>query len=144
MFRILVVCVGNICRSPMAVALLQRELAGRDVHIESAGLAAMVGHPIDPQAAAELRTHGLSLDAHIASQISADRIQRADLILAMERRHIAALLAMQPKARKKISLMGKWHGDVEVADPYGRKPEAFAAAYDALETAASSWKARIK
>lgn len=143
MFSILVVCVGNICRSPMALALLKRELAGRDVAIGSAGLAAMVGHPIHPEAATVLQAHGLSLEGHVASQINEEMIRRADLILAMERRHVAALLALQPKARKKVALIAKWEGDVEIADPYGRKPEAFVAAFDALATAARSWKSRI-
>ena len=59
--RILIVCVGNICRSPMAEVLLRKHLGGGDeVTVESAGLAALVGHPIDPLAQAVLADHGLS------------------------------------------------------------------------------------
>ena len=143
MFRILVVCVGNICRSPMAVALLRRELTGKDVSIESAGLASMAGDPIHPAAAKALDMHGLSMHAHVAAQVDPGRIERADMILAMEKRHVSAILAMYPEARKKTFLFGKWEGDAEVADPYGRGDEAFSVALDTMRAAARSWKDRI-
>lgn len=144
MFRILVVCVGNICRSPMAVALLRQELTGKDVTIESAGLASMAGDPIHPAAAKALDMHGLSMHTHVATQVDEGRVKRADMILAMEKRHVAALLAMYPEARKKTFLLGKWESDAEVADPYGRSDEAFAVALEAIRTAARSWKDRIE
>ena len=60
--RILIVCVGNICRSPMAEVMLREYLGGEDsvIAVESAGLAALTGNPIDPLAERVLADHGLS------------------------------------------------------------------------------------
>jgi protein-tyrosine phosphatase len=144
MFRILVVCVGNVCRSPMAVALLRQRLAGCEVTVESAGLAAPVGRPIHPLAETVLAMHGLSLRQHVASQIQHARVAEADLVLAMEPRHVAALQAMEPKARKKTFLLGKWHDNAAIRDPNGKDLAAFERAYVQIESYSDAWLARIQ
>lgn len=137
------VCVGNICRSPMAVALLRRQFAGRDITIESSGLAAMSGHPVDAMAEVVLARHSLSMDAHVARQIKQQHLLSADLVLGMEQRHMAALRALEPRARSKMALLGKWQDDAEVADPYGRDLAFFERTFMTIETLAGDWTQRL-
>jgi protein-tyrosine phosphatase len=72
--RILVVCIGNICRSPMAESLLAQRLSGRspDIWVGSAGLAALVGRPADPIAQTLMQERGLAISDHRARQITHD------------------------------------------------------------------------
>src|SRR4051794_10532300 len=96
--RVLIVCVGNICRSPTAELLLRHRLKRDGMTIESAGLAALAGNPIDPMAGAVLAEHGITDCAHVARQISPDMINAADIVLAMDRRHMSAIHAQVPHA----------------------------------------------
>ena len=115
--KILVVCVGNICRSPAAEAKL-RQLAPASVQIASAGIQALVDHPADPQAQEEARKDGLDLSAHRARQLTDAMCQAHDLILVMEERHIESVCQISPSARGKVMLLGRWSNQQEVADPY--------------------------
>ncbi len=142
--RILIVCRGNICRSPMAEIVLREKLKGNGaVRIESAGLAAMVGHPIDPSAARVLEAHGLDGSAHVAQQIDIARIRDAHLVLAMERRHLVALRTMAPWTRSKTFLLGEWNGSSEIPDPYGRSDDMFEGVYSMISSALDGWLDRM-
>lgn len=137
--HVLIVCAGNICRSPMAEIVLRHQLHGRAITVESAGLLAMEGSPIDPLAASVLSAHGLMERAHIARQINPAIIDAADLVLAMEKRHLSALHALSPSMRDKSFLLGKWQGNAEIQDPYGRQRCAFECAYQSIEEALMRW-----
>ncbi|MCL1634898.1 low molecular weight phosphotyrosine protein phosphatase [Luteimonas sp. SX5] len=139
----LIVCVGNICRSPMAEALLRHRLAGRDFAVGSAGLAALRGNPIDPLAEQVLAAHGLSAKAHIARQIEQALIDRADIVLTMEKRHMAALRALSPQSSGKIFLLRRWRDGADIPDPYGRKLDEFERAYDMIHSAMDDWISRV-
>jgi len=142
--RILIVCKGNICRSPMAEIALRGKLEGNGaVRIESAGLAAMVGHPIDPSAARILAMRGLDGSAHVARQIDIAQIRDAHLVLAMERRQLVALQAMAPRTRSKTFLLGEWNGQSEIPDPYGRSDDMFEGVFSMIESALDGWLDRI-
>ncbi|QNO38089.1 low molecular weight phosphatase family protein [Protaetiibacter sp. SSC-01] len=103
-FRVLFVCTGNICRSPQAERLLVAELARRGLgdatEVSSAGVAALVGNPMDPQAAAHTIGHGGNPGDHSARQVDASMIDAADLVLTMERTHRAAVVRMVPRASR--------------------------------------------
>lgn len=94
MTRITTVCLGNICRSPIAAAVLAAELADLDVEVDSLGTGGWhVGEGADPRALAALQRAGYDLD-HVARQASADVLADSDLVLAMDADNLADLRAM--------------------------------------------------
>jgi len=145
MFKsILVVCVGNICRSPTGEALLKAKLAGRGIQVSSAGLGALVGKPLDATAAEVLTTLGHSLPEHQARQLTAEMLREADLILAMEQKHLQSIHAMAPEARGKTFLFGKWSDNREVPDPYRQQRPAFEHVLKLLDESADAWLPYLK
>jgi protein-tyrosine phosphatase len=130
--RVLVVCVGNICRSPMAEALLQSRLASRGVLVESAGIGALVGHPADPTAVELMKERGLDITPHRARQLSSDDGTLFDLIIAMEDRHVRAIERLAPESRGRVQLLGRF-GKFEVPDPYRKPRDEFERALALIE-----------
>lgn len=141
--RILIVCVGNICRSPTAEVLLRHGLPGEGFEVKSAGLAAVFGNPMDPMAAALLAEHGLTGEGHVAHRVNRPLVEGADIVLAMENRHILALSSLAPAARRKIHLLGKWQGNLEIPDPYGRDRFAYERAYQMIDDSIKHWRVRV-
>ena len=146
MFKnILVVCVGNICRSPTAEYLLKKQLAakGRDVNVASAGLGALVGKPAHEKAAELANTLSVDMSPHVARQITEDMIKKHDLILVMERKHIKAVEAITPVARGKVHLLGRWHQNIEIPDPYKRGDAAFEHALSLIKLTVNDWAQKL-
>lgn len=83
--------------------------------------------------------HDLSLENHCARQISARLCREYDLILTMEKRHIAALCDIAPEMRGKVMLFGHWDSEREIPDPYRKSRDAFEAVYTLLERSARQW-----
>ena len=142
--HILVVCVGNICRSPMAEALLRRELRGQsEFTVESAGLGALVGHPASEHSVDLMAEMGEDITMHRARQIHPDMVRDADLVLVMETGHKRAIDDADPTARGKVHRLGEWQG-IDIDDPYRRPREAFADALEDIKIGVASWVERIK
>lgn len=141
--RVLIVCVGNICRSPIAENLLRGALPHSDIEVSSAGLAALVGAPIEPTARAVLEAHGYAPAEHAATQLATQAISEADLILVMERKHVSGVLNIAPEARGKVLMLGKWQNDREIRDPYRQGKPAFVHAYALIEEAVNAWAQRL-
>lgn len=141
--RVLVVCVGNVCRSPIVEFLLRQRLAGRDVAVESAGIGAVEGARIDPAALAVLERHGISAGGHVARRLNKSMIDAADLVLVMERQHLEFIRSSIPSAAGKTFLLGKWQGDFEVPDPFGKSQETFERLYRTVELAVRRWSELI-
>ncbi|HIF9343127.1 TPA: low molecular weight phosphotyrosine protein phosphatase [Photobacterium damselae] len=143
--NILVVCVGNICRSPSGERILQTLLPNKN--IVSAGVGAeksgLVGKPADKMAAAVAEDHGYSLEGHRAQQLTADLARQFDLILVMERGHVDAVCSIVPEARGKTMLFGQWIGQQDIPDPYRQSREAFDHAYGLIEQAAEAWAKKL-
>lgn len=135
--KILVVCVGNICRSPTAERLLKQYQP--QLTVASAGLGALVGKGADARASQVAAEHQLPLDGHCARQVSASLCRDYDLILAMEKRHIHALCDIAPEMRGKVMLFGHWDNEREIPDPYRKSHEAFEAVYTLLDQSARQW-----
>ncbi len=138
--NILVVCVGNICRSPTAEYLLRDGLQKHQgIEVSSAGLGALVGRGVDEQAAALLAQHGVDCDSHQARQLDAQMLHQADLVLTMEHGHIDGIRSIAPEVRGKTFLLGKWSGDIEIPDPFRRSDEMFLEVYQLIEKSVQGW-----
>lgn len=144
MFRkLLLVCVGNICRSPTAEIVLRDALdSGFDV--SSAGLQALVDKPLDPTAADLLRERGLDPALHRARQLTPALLGAADLVLVMERAHQARILRDAPQASGKTLLLGKWRGDMEIPDPYRQQRPAFEHVLRLIDDSVSGWRPYLR
>ncbi|WP_018144020.1 low molecular weight protein-tyrosine-phosphatase [Thioalkalivibrio sp. AKL6] len=142
--RILVVCTGNICRSPIGEALLRNRLPERAV--ESAGLGALVGEGVHPEARRLAEVDGLDVSAHVARQVEPELLHHADLVLVMSERQRQAVGACHPEVLGKTMRFGHWLEDGrgrDVPDPYGKSPEVFGQAHALLVEAADAWARRL-
>ncbi|MGN2248730.1 low molecular weight protein-tyrosine-phosphatase [Frateuria sp. GZRe14] len=141
--KVLVVCIGNICRSPTAEYLLRERLRGRATTVDSAGLAALEGKPIDPLAGALLAERGIDASPHRARQLDKAAIVAADLILVMQRAHLDSLARYSPHAVGRTFLLGKWQGDRDIPDPYRKPRDAFEHAYRLIEEGVDAWQKHL-
>ncbi|PRD35470.1 UNVERIFIED_CONTAM: epsP [Trichonephila clavipes] len=139
---VLVVCIGNICRSPMAEALLKREL-DQNVHVSSAGLGAMVGHPADEHAQTLMDGLGLSIRNHRARQLTQALISSHELILVMTARQKDMLQTEYPSARGRVYRICHWQ-PADVADPYQKERSAFESALVLIRQGVADWAERLK
>ncbi|KZN58225.1 phosphotyrosine protein phosphatase [Pseudoalteromonas luteoviolacea CPMOR-1] len=137
---VLVVCAGNICRSPTAEYVLKSKLEGKNINVSSAGLTALVDKGADSMASELAQVNGIDMSAHKGRQISSSLVSSNALILVMEQRHVQDLCARYPEARGKTFLLGKWLGDKEIPDPYRQSREAFEHVYDLIDSACGAWQ----
>jgi protein-tyrosine phosphatase len=138
-YRICLVCLGNICRSPMAEAVLRAhaEESGADVVIDSAGTGDWhIGQQMNARAREALQQRGYDGAAHRARQIDASWLPDRDVFLAMDSANLADLRAMG--AGERAVLFGEVGGlgGADIPDPYGGSPADFAKVLDMLESAA--------
>lgn len=122
--RVLLVCTGNICRSPLAEALMRRTLGERgaaDVQVGSAGTGAWDGAPASEGAYLVGLEHGLDLSSHRARLLTKDLVEQADLVLTMARHHRARVDELGGEGR--VFVLGEYAGregdEAEVSDPFG-------------------------
>jgi protein-tyrosine-phosphatase len=126
MKTILLVCTGNICRSPLAAALLQRALSQRGVEgvdVASAGTGAWDGAPVSEGAYLVGLERGLDLSGHRARLLTRELVEGADLILTMARHHRARVDELGGGAEQRVFVLGEYAGregeEAEVSDPFG-------------------------
>ena len=124
MKKILLVCTGNICRSPLAAALLQRAIAERGadgIEVSSAGTGAWDGAPVSEGAYLVGLEQGLDLSAHRARLLTRDLVEHSDVILTMARHHRARVDELGGQGR--VFVFGEYAGrtgdEAEVSDPFG-------------------------
>lgn len=139
--NILVVCMGNICRSPTGERLLQTHFPNKKVH--SAGIIAKENMPAYESAIRIAQNHHLSLDNHQSRRLTKELCQEADLILVMENDHIDKVHQQFPETRGKVMLFGQWLNKIEIPDPHKRSDEMFEHVYQLMEKAVIQWQGKI-
>lgn len=139
--KILIVCIGNICRSPSAERILQKLTPNKE--ITSAGIGALVDHPIEKNAAELLDIHNYPSENHQARQVSNSIINNANLILVMEKKHQQVLMQKYPSASGKVMLLGQWNNEEEIPDPYRKSKEAFEHAFIQIEKNCQAWAQKL-
>lgn len=140
--NILIVCTGNICRSPMAEGILRRLLAERQldqIKVTSGGLYALPGNRVSRLAQLVAQEYHVDLAQHRARLVSSKLMDWADLVLVMEPVHRESLIACYPEAKHKVFLM-RHFADVgssvrPIADPYGLQYESYRFCWLDLEEA---------
>ena len=151
--KILFVCLGNICRSPTAEAVL-RELAAREapelsLEVDSAGTAAYhVGQPPDPRTRAAAARRGYDLSALRARTVEPADFELFDLILAMDRENLGALRRRAPPhTHERLRLFLEFAPEAvpeDVPDPYYGGPNGFEEVLDLVEAATRGLLAHLR
>ncbi|HUP91662.1 MAG TPA: low molecular weight protein-tyrosine-phosphatase [Solimonas sp.] len=146
--KILVVCTGNICRSPIAEALLRQRLAEKDKGqgqrtIASAGVAALIGYPADPLAIEVSRDAGLDIQDHRAQQATQPLLSAMDLILTLDQTHNDWITRTYPQLRGRVHKLLRWRNNGDVADPYRQGRAAFDKAFEDIQLGIGDWLKRV-
>lgn len=139
--HILVVCMGNICRSPTGERLLQQYFPEKTV--QSAGIIAKNDRPAYDSAIRIAQQHSLFLENHQSRRLTSELCKKTDLILVMENDHIAKIHQLFPETRGKVMLFGQWINKTEIPDPHKRSDEMFEHVYQLMEKAAIAWQGKI-
>ncbi|TCB32291.1 low molecular weight phosphotyrosine protein phosphatase [Acinetobacter sp. ANC 4910] len=138
--NILVVCIGNICRSPMAEYFLKQEFP--QLHVESAGISGLIGHNADDKAILCMQRHGIDMQTHIAKKLNADLIKKSDLILVMSQNQQKHIEQTWPFSKGKTFRLGHWQGK-NVPDPYQHEQAVFDDTCQLIQNCINDWKKHI-
>jgi protein-tyrosine phosphatase len=138
--RILIVCMGNICRSPTAEYLFRQRMGSRDVEFRSAGLGALAGSSMDATALQLLSESGVDATLHRARQLTPFMLREADLVLGMEKDHVTAVIQLAPEACGKVYLLDKWLHGRDIPDPYRQQRAAFEHVHEIITQGVGSWE----
>ena len=142
MFRILVVCTGNVCRSPMGEGILKHLLAQQGladrVDVRSAGTWGSSGSAASDFAVRAAAEHGIRIESHRSSPLRRSLVREADLILAMEPAHLEEILVQEPDASDKAFLVTTFadaeNGDPGgVEDPFGADLDSYRTTYEEVD-----------
>ncbi len=130
--KVLFVCTGNTCRSPMAEGLLKHNCDICDVL--SAGIHAPDDSPASENAVQVMRQRGIDIGGHRAATVTGSVMQEADVVLTMTGAHKQALQQMFPEAAGKVYTLGEFVDvNMDIPDPYMGNSQVYSACADVLE-----------
>ncbi|QYY27669.1 MULTISPECIES: low molecular weight protein-tyrosine-phosphatase [Cupriavidus] len=138
---ILIICTGNVCRSPMAACLFRRALP--DCNVASAGLAPPVGAKADPRAVRLLASEGCDLGTHRARAVDATMVDTADLILVMDAEQRRKLELLFPHAQGKTYRICEFVY-ADVPDPYGCSASMFSIVLELIKHGIETWLTQLE
>lgn len=130
LFRVLFVCTGNTCRSPMAAGALRQSLGNlaERIAVESAGIAAWDGQPATDLSLDVAGRAGVELAEHRSRRVTPAMLRAADLVLVMERVHLPAVRGLGSDA-SRTHVLSEWpepgEPDLAISDPFGGSLEAY-------------------
>ncbi len=139
MKKLIFVCTGNTCRSPMAEGLLKHLLGpecGWD--ISSAGVRASNGFPASPGSTEALREKGIDISGHYSRRLTPEMIRKADLLVTMTRAHRDAILEISPESAGKVFLLksfGIAQCAADIYDPVGEALDVYRRVRDEIDAA---------
>jgi len=142
--NILVVCIGNICRSPIGEALLALKL--KETHpavvVSSAGTGALVGHPADPTSQLLMKARNIDISSHRARQTTSEILFASDLILTMTADQQNQIQQQYPSTCGRVHRLGKW-GGFDVPDPFRRPDVIFEQALVMIDQGVDEWFGKL-
>ncbi|MBI4000233.1 MAG: low molecular weight phosphotyrosine protein phosphatase [Nitrospira defluvii] len=134
--KVLFVCKGNICRSPMGEVYFRRKARelGLQLTVQSAGLDTTSGRAAHPYAIEAIQRHGMTLANHATQSLHRDLAEQADLIIVMEVAQRAWLTRLYPQARGKVFVAGRFGrlDSLDIADPFSGTPKEFQVCFEAI------------
>ena len=143
--RLVFICTGNTCRSPMAEGLA-RNVFGPHILVGSAGLAAWEGDSASRQAIEVLKEKGIDLTAHQARRVNSELLAEADWIVPMTEVHERRLKVMFPEHAVRIKRLGAWssQGEIcDISDPYGGSVEIYRQCAEKMEVLIAEIKKKL-
>ncbi|NLD70016.1 MAG: low molecular weight phosphotyrosine protein phosphatase [Limnobacter sp.] len=143
--KLLVVCTANICRSPMAEAVLRKQIATRGLRTEvsSAGVHAQPDQPAHPLSIEVVAQAGVAdLSTHRSRPLSPLLLRNSDIVLCMEHAHRDEIVARAPEAAGRVRLLGHWLG-TEIVDPVNGSIGEFVECLKLMSECIDQWLTRL-
>jgi len=138
--RVLIVCIGNICRSPMAEGFFRQAIP--EVQTSSAGISALVGHGADPAAVKIMAGIGIDISAHRARMLNDAIARDADIILVMDELQKQQISMQYPYVRGKVFRLAEATKQ-DIPDPFKQAPDMFHIVFALIQNSVNDWVVRI-
>ncbi len=142
---VLMVCSANVCRSPFAEHYFRHRLrqAGEYAEVFSRGIMEMNGTEVPEDGLTVAEEMGIDMRRHRSTKLTPADLDRAALVLVMEKQHRQYLLQMRPQYVGKIFFLGQPTGGGEVPDPMAKGVEAYRASYQVIARDVDAWLKRF-